>query len=158
MSKHIICILIAINIASCSKSSTIKPVDEHKLNKDIYEWEQKLYQDSCILVVALRFDAEGGEGGEVIKKSYDDYIFGLSQNVQYDRFIIRELKKERLIMELKQSESVARDEVGDTFGYQMFGMDIGLRQDRAILVKCSLVQGELHIESFEDGAFKAKQP
>ena len=93
MSKHIICILIAINITSCNKLSTIKPVDEHKINKDIYQWEQKLYQDSCVLDIALRFDAEGGKGNEVMKQDHDRYMYGLAQSVQYDRFIIRELKR-----------------------------------------------------------------
>ena len=43
--------------------------------------------------LAFAIGAEGGKGDEAVKKSYDDYIFGLSQNVQYDRFIIRGLKK-----------------------------------------------------------------
>ncbi len=93
MSKYIICILIAINITSCNKLSTIKPADEHRINKDIYEWEQRLYQDSCILVAALRFDAEGGKGEESMKIQHNNYIFALAQTLQYDRFIIRELKK-----------------------------------------------------------------
>ena len=91
MSKYIICILIAINITSCNKLSTFKPVDEHRLNKELFNWEQKLYQDSCILTVALRFDAEGGEGDRSLEVDFDNYLFGLKQNVQYDRFVIREL-------------------------------------------------------------------
>jgi len=57
-------------------------------------------------------------------------------------------------MEREQGKAVARDEVVDAFGYQMFGMDIGLRQDRAILIKCSLVEGELQVESLGDDILK----
>jgi len=56
-------------------------------------WLQKLNRDSVLLAVAIRFNEEGGNGSEEDQKAYNDYLYTLAQNVQYDRFIIRELKK-----------------------------------------------------------------
>ena len=63
------------------------------LTDQLANWQQKLYQDSCMFEMAFNDSAKDGSGIPLLGKAYDNYIFGLLKNVEYDRIKILELKR-----------------------------------------------------------------
>ena len=99
MNKTFTLLLIGAILMSMSyflmSSTPSNQIAEEAIKPELEQWRLKLHQDSTIYQMVFNDEARKGDIFPVLERGYNDYMFDLFKDMEYDRAIIKELEEKQ---------------------------------------------------------------